>query len=215
MSAATCFYHPDQVASAVCAQCAVPLCPACTETVANKPVCRNCVSAIRARLGSQMNAPSAQSVAPTGAQQYGTWPPPPAHPVSPASVKTAGGADTGRLLLGILAAAVVGIVGTIIWEKIFFYGHFGLSLIYLGIGIGVAWVLVQVSGQHTGMTAPLAVAITLVTLAVGHLVLAYDFTGVMSWDALMFVCSHLGPMHWICVALGLFGAYRTIDRGAG
>ena len=55
MSAATCFYHPDQVASTACAQCAVPLCPACTETVAGKSVCRRCVAAIRARVASQIN----------------------------------------------------------------------------------------------------------------------------------------------------------------
>lgn len=204
MAAAPCFYHPDQVASTACVQCAVPLCPQCTETVANKSVCRRCVSAIRARIANQVNSEAA-SVQPPGT---GMWPP--ARTASPSA--TPARVNSGRLLFGILAAFAVGVVGSIIWEKIYFNLHFGLSLIYLGIGIGVAWALVQISGRHTGMTAPLAALITLVTLMVGHLVLTYDVTGVMSWDALMFVCSHLGPMHWICVALGLYGAYRTIDQ---
>src|SRR5579883_778479 len=62
---APCYQHPDQLATATCAECQRPICSQCAQTVAGRAVCASCVAAIRARVGNELNAqpPAASSSA--------------------------------------------------------------------------------------------------------------------------------------------------------
>jgi hypothetical protein len=51
---APCYYHPGTDSTGVCAQCGMPICALDTEMVAGKPVCKNCVAAVRARVEREM-----------------------------------------------------------------------------------------------------------------------------------------------------------------
>ena len=59
MSNSVCMLHTDRPATALCTECGRPLCPECTQVVADKPVCQTCLSAIRSRVATQLNAKSA------------------------------------------------------------------------------------------------------------------------------------------------------------
>lgn len=75
MSNSVCMLHTDRPATAFCAECNRPLCPECTQTVAGKPICQSCITAIRSRVATQLNAEAAQQTAapaPPSPAPYGT-----------------------------------------------------------------------------------------------------------------------------------------------
>lgn len=74
MSNSVCMLHTDRPATALCTECQRPLCQECTQNVAGKPVCQNCLAAIRSRVATQLNA-EARSAPP--AQPLPSQPAPP------------------------------------------------------------------------------------------------------------------------------------------
>lgn len=159
---ARCAYHPNRPASDWCSQCDQPICAECRTQVAGKVVCRTCVEAIRSRISAEQAA--ATTVA---APMY----------VAPARTEPVSG---GRILLGILAGAGAGLLGTILWLVLGYFLPFNLSLFAVAIGWAVGQVIVRVG--RTGGMAP-AVAgglISLVFIGIGLLLQGYilDFAKV-------------------------------------
>ena len=186
MSAATCFYHPGQVASTACAQCSAPLCAACTETVAGKSVCRRCVAAIRARVASQINptAPSPGSVA-----------------VAPVT-----GVSATGLLLGGVYGALIGIAGAFVLAKIEFYTNFQIGLLNSLVGFGVGFGVLL--GCKRGGLAPAVMGGVLAFFAM--MLSEYFYFGDEAVPGVTFVdhLSHM-TMGWLFVAIGVYGGANT------
>src|SRR3989442_7147146 len=106
-----CAYHPDRVAQAQCAECHAPICGECQTLVAGKPVCNNCVEKIRARVPADIGA-SSGPVDQTGAAPTYSSPASTVGQVASApqpQVVIAEPANPARLLLGIVAVAIVAI----------------------------------------------------------------------------------------------------------
>lgn len=61
MANSVCMLHTDRPATALCTECGRTLCPECTQLVAGKPVCQNCLAAIRSRVATQLNSESASA----------------------------------------------------------------------------------------------------------------------------------------------------------
>ncbi len=59
MSNSVCMLHTDRPATALCTECGRTLCQECTQLVAGEPVCQNCLTAIRSRVATQLNAEAA------------------------------------------------------------------------------------------------------------------------------------------------------------
>ena len=53
--------HTDRPATSLCTECQRPLCQECTQMVAGKPVCQTCLTAIRSRVATQLNAEAAST----------------------------------------------------------------------------------------------------------------------------------------------------------
>src|SRR5579875_3701606 len=133
-----CYYHPDILARSSCVQCGMPICDSCTDRINEKTVCHRCVQTVRQRLEKQMAAspvgavatgPTPSGYAPGGynSQPAGAWPPPPvAQPYGGGSAAVAEPLDMSRVIIGIVVAMLIGIVGAIAVEKIYFYAGFGL-----------------------------------------------------------------------------------------
>src|SRR5579875_608223 len=182
---APCYYHPDTAAANTCVQCGVPICNDCTDRVGEKTVCRKCVQAVRTRLESHMAAaPASGQYAPPPAQGYqpGNYAGRP--PMRDGGVF--GGSavvlppepvNVSQMILGIAVAAVIGIIGAIITEKILFTTGFGISYLYIAIGYGVGFGLHKVIGRGGPGMATLAVGIMIFGLLVGQLVYTADMLG--------------------------------------
>ena len=214
---ANCFYHPDRSATELCAQCGVPICEDCADRVAGRAVCHKCVQAVRARVEAQMAAAPpgvAGGSGPVGGgQAFGGT----AYVLPPERL------DTGRLVLGIVAASLIGLVGAIAVEKVQFSMHFGLSLLYIFIGYGIGYGLHAVTRRGgTGM-AFLAVGIMFACLLVSHLVLASDYLavaraggdslpGVSPMMVLPIVLKDQNFMHWVLIAIGLYSCFQGMMR---
>ena len=214
MAASTCFYHPDQVASGVCAQCAVPLCPACTETVANKSVCRRCVSAIRARVAGQINPTTAApgTVPATG------FAPPTAGPVPPSAAIVGQTSGVG-LLKGTLFGAIAGLVGAFVLAKIEGLAHFewGYLNALVGFGVGYGVLMGDKRGGPVAATVGAVLAFFsmmfceywllsdgLARLAAERSIIAPPIDTALFFDYLR----HLDPIDWICIAIGVYGGAK-------
>ncbi len=211
---ATCYYHSDQVAPNSCIQCGVPICNNCRENIAGKTVCKRCAPAFAQRVQA---SPSMYAAPPA----YGA-------PASPATgqsfaVTTGTNVSVGQRLAGLGVGLVIGIIGAIIWEKIYFYGGFSLSLIYLAIGYGVGLGIAKVTGRAGTGVALEAVLVTALSLLIGHIVYSCDIlakveaergmTGIsMTPDLFFRMTSHLPPWHWIVAALGLYSAFKAVER---
>lgn len=213
--AGPCYYHSDTPAVDTCVQCGMPICQQCRDRVAEKTVCRRCVGAVRSRLEQQMAAGGPPQNA-TGAPAYATASGP------RVSAVAADKHDSGRLLMAIGLGLVIAIVGALITEKILFYAHFGLSLLYIGIGYGIGFALHQMLGRGGSGLALIACGVMVVGLAVGELFFVQDVVGMVNakgggipitfTDAFPVAMSAHGIMHWVCIAFGLMACYRGVEQ---
>ncbi len=214
--AAPCYYHPDTPAVDTCVQCGMPICQQCRDRVAEKTVCRNCVGAVRARLEQQMatgGPPQSVSSAPAYAAASGPR----------VSAAVAAKPDSGRLLMALGLALVIGIVGALITEKIQFYAHFDLSLLYVGIGYGIGFALHSILGRGGGGLALAACGVMLVSLFIGELFWVQDIVGLVNAkegsagaitfaEAFPVAMSAHGIIHWVCILFGLMACYRGVAQ---
>lgn len=212
-----CYNHPSVPSSASCVQCGMAFCKDCLEAVAGRPVCKGCLPAMRASVEQQMAfaPPSSPSAAPPGAY-------PGYAPQTAAMAVPAPAADGKALLIGIGLSLLIGIAGAVLIEKILFYGHFDLSLLYIGLGYGIGWGLHRIIGRGGSGLALVAVGVMVASLGVSHLVQAQDvltaaraagnadMTTTLG-DVFPFVIEKAGIMHWVCIAFGLFSCYRGVE----
>lgn len=220
--ASLCYYHPTVSSTGSCIQCGMPVCAACTQQVVGRSVCQKCAPAFKARMEQQAAAAPGRQAPYAGyaPQPYGTESAPPAY-----SGKAAKGerSDMQEALIGSGLGLVIGIVGAVIIEKILFYGHFGLSLLYVAMGYGIGWGIHRVTGRGGTGLALAAVGIMAVALFVGQLFYAQDILNMVRdaghadasatlFDALPVSVTHLGFMHWVCMAFGLLACYRGVEQ---
>ena len=225
--AGPCYYHPEIAAAGTCIQCGMGACTDCLQQIGGRSVCAGCSSAFKARLAQQ-------------APVYGASPPPysagysapPSIYSAPPEVSYSGTAvgmnpsDKKELWIGILLALVIGIIGAVIIEKILFYAHFGLSLLYIGMGYGIGWGIHRATGRGGPGLALLAVGIMLTCLGVSHLVFAQDMLNaaradggvdprVTVFDVFPIAVGGLGFMHWVCILFGVMACYRGVEAQQG
>ncbi len=147
LSEMNCFYHPDRPASETCTECREAICPECEEVVAGKVVCRQCVSAIRERIASEIaeadpaEPETSYGVAavgigdpqPAATGVYQAYAPPPAHAQAIGLKHIFGG-----FALGLLA----GIAGLAAWFGVVYFLSWNFALFAIGVGwlIGVGTV---------------------------------------------------------------------------
>jgi hypothetical protein len=242
-----CAYHPDKAAVSACSECTAPLCRECETLIKGKPVCQRCIANIRAKVGAELGAqgvppPPGSSYPPPASpypQQPGAYSPQPSSyppqqgapygqaPVPGGTVYRAPSpvieepANPGKLALGVVAGLVVGIVGAIILEKIHIYAHFGLSILYIFVAIGIAGALTKVSEQSSPLISVLSVAVYFVSMLVSHYVYALDLVAAeapglpMSMDIFVASLKIFSPMHWIIIAIGAYSAFTTPMRMGG
>lgn len=226
-----CYYHPEIAASGNCIQCGLPICGTCTDRINDRAVCHKCVKSVRDRLekqmavagtgpalvgqGAAMNTTSAFG----GASQAAVSNP----YMARASAVQAEPLEASHLVLGIVAAMLIGIVGAVILEKIYFYAHFGLSLLYILVGYGVAFGLYMFTKRGGVGMGALAAAIMVAGLLAGQLVLTSDIVNMAHSESskaggittsMMFpiLLAHMGTMHWVCIAIGLYFCFSTMAR---
>jgi hypothetical protein len=201
MAAAACFYHADQVASTACAQCHVPLCGQCVETVANRPVRRNCVGAIRARVAAEMNTSAGPSAGPSA---Y-----PSAMPTVTAAVSgnVLPGLSPVGLLLGLVFGASIGAVGAFLLAQIELHTGMELGLLNSLVGFGCGYGVLL--GCKRGGLFPAVLGGVLAFFAM-MLAEYFWFSGTTLSQQETFA-AHLGHMGsgWIFVAIGVYGGART------
>ena len=219
-----CYYHPLAASAGSCIQCGLPACADCLEQVGDRTVCRGCAGAFKARLAQQ-----APAFAPGAPPAYGTPPasvygtPAPAYGAASVGMNPS---DKKELWIGIVLALVIGIIGAVIIEKILFYAHFGLSLLYIGMGYGIGWGIHRATGRGGPGLALLAVGIMIACLGVSHVVWAQDIlnaarasgdadSSVTLLDAIPIAVGHLGLMHWVCILFGLLACYRGVEAQQG
>lgn len=205
-----CFYHPDTPSTATCAQCGMPICALDTEVVAGKMVCKNCVQAVRARVERELLSAPAPAHG-EAMQEKGYY-------VAPTTA-----ADPGKLALGIAVSLVIGLVSAIAIEKILFSTGVGLSLLYIFMGYGIGYGLHKLTGEGGPKMAAIAVGIMLVSLLVSHVILVQDMInreyidqggGIRIPLGAVFVpvLRHLGIMHWVLIAIGLYSCFQGMMR---
>ena len=222
-----CYYHPTYEAAGTCIQCGMPACTDCLQQVGGRSVCSGCAGAFKERLAQQAPVYAANYAAPPSI--YGAPPPsiygaPPGAYTGPAVGVNP--SDKKELMIGIALALVIGVIGAVIIEKILFYGHFGLSLLYVGMGYGIGWGIHRATGRGGAGLAVLAVGIMLACLGVSHLVWTADVlsaaralggvpASMTVLDAFPIAMSSLGIMHWVCIAFGVMACYRGVEAQQG
>ena len=178
--ASLCYYHPTVSSTGSCIQCGMPVCAACTQQVAGRSVCQKCAPAFKARMEQQ--AAAAPAAAQGRQAPYAGYRPqpdggtsgvssPPAYSGTPVKGERS---DMQETLMGIGLGLVIGIIGAVIIEKIYFYGHFGLSLLYVAMGYGIGWGIHRVTGRGGTGLALAAVGVMVAALFVGQLFYAQD-----------------------------------------
>ncbi len=222
MAVAACSYHPDQISSTACSQCGRPLCSGCVETVANQPVCRNCVGAIRARVAAQMNAAQMNAAQMNAAPPPGAAPAMPANPFMPQAqaVRPAPPTSATGLLLGVVYGTVAGAVGAFLLAKIegatgFEWGYLN-ALVGFGVGYGVLMgdrrggVPAAVAGGVLAFFAMMFCEYLLLSDAVAKYAGAHGL-GAVSVNSAMFLdyLRHRDIIDWVCIAIGVYGGAKT------
>lgn len=225
---ASCFYHPERATDKSCAQCGIPLCSECGQIVAEKPVCSNCVSAIRSRIAREQSTVPSAGVAAGAAVA-----PPPIAPVAsrgyaatePAS--SSGKSAPVRATLGILYGLAIGIVGAIAWEKFVFYTHFNIGYLTALIGFGVGFGVIM--GYRRGGLVPaiMGAVIAFVAQMFGYGLLFHDMIladagnsipadFILTPHMFMDIAQNGGisGMDWIIIAIGVYGGFKTPYRAA-
>jgi hypothetical protein len=140
--------------------------------------------------------------------------------------------NPAKLLLGVVAGLIVGIIGAIVWDKFVFYTNFQVGLIASFIGFAVGMAVVTVSGQHGVVPGVIGGLLAFFAIMFGNYLLANDvflkhFAGqvlqlkngstlqVGGWLPLSLyleMLPHMDPMDWIFVAIGVYGGYITPYR---
>lgn len=227
--ASPCYYHSSVSSTGSCVPCGMPICADCTQQVAGKVVCKKCAPSFKARMEQQMAAapaasPSRQASYPGYAPQSpGGVPGAPTPQAYGGAAAVGGQSDIKQVLMGIGLGLVVGIIGAVIIEKILFYAGFGLSLLYVAMGYGIGWGIHRVTGRGGTGLALAAVGVMAVALFVGQLFYAQDILNMVRdaghadasatlFDALPVSVTHLGFMHWVCMAFGLLACYRGVEQ---
>lgn len=212
-----CYNHASVSSSASCVQCGMPFCKDCLEAVAGRPVCKHCLPAMRASVEQQMaSAPPP----PSYAAPQGTYPG--YAPQTAAMAVPDAGAGGKALLMGIGLSLLIGIIGAVIIEKILFYGHFDLSLLYIALGYGIGWGLHRIIGRGGSGLALVAVGVMVASLGVSHLFYAQDLlnmlaervhirAGMTALDVFPAMMKSLSFIHWVCIAFGLLACYRGVE----
>lgn len=111
-------------------------------------------------------------------------------------------------------------------EKVLFYAHFGLSLLYVAQGYAIGWAIHRMTGRGGPGLALVAVGIMIASLAIGHLVMAYDILSVVRnanggdpsltvGQIFPMVIKNQNIMHWVCIAFGLYACYRGGEQQQG
>lgn len=197
----SCFYHPDQSATATCVQCGMPICEQCRETVTDKTVCKQCVGLMRARVERELAAnPTADVPQATPGQQSptapGVWPPPPMAGTPLVVPPAAPG--VGRILAGVGLSVVLGLVGTALWVAITVFAHFELSLVAIGVGWLCGFGALTGCGQGGKTAAIIGAVAALGTTLIGASILGGGRPGLFEW---------------FCVAVGVYEGYIVPMRG--
>ena len=107
-------------------------------------------------------------------------------------------------------------------EKILFYSGFGLSLLYIVLGYGIGWGLHRIMGRGGSDLGLIAVGVMVASLGVSHLIYAQDLlnkvgetghlrAGLTAFDVFPALMQHLGFMHWVLIAIGLYSCYRGVE----
>ena len=224
-----CYYHPDAPATGNCVQCGVPICDACTDRINQKPVCKNCVAVVRARVERELaSAPTGYAPPAVGGQtqinhgSYGIGNAPAAGLTSYPATPTAA-PNAGKVAIGIVVALIIGVIGCIAVEKFELFAPLSLSLLYVLVGYAIGWGLHKITGSGGMKMAVIAVCVMFVSLVVSHLVLVQDElsqaiadhkvgTDLTFNDALVPVLSSQGFVHWLFVAFGLYACFKGMMR---
>ncbi len=224
MAVAACYYHHDQLASTACSQCGVPLCGGCVENVAGRPVCRNCVGAIRARVAAEMSAAPPQTPGIAPPNPYAP-PMPPAQagpylpPVQAVAMPVPQTGPMG-LLLGVVYGTVAGAVGAFLLAKIegllnFEWGYLN-ALVGFGVGFGVL-----MGDKRGGVPAAIIGGVLAFFsmmfceyLLLGDGIAKYAATNNLQpvpIDSAIFLdyLRHLDIIDWVCIAIGVYGGAKT------
>ena len=212
-----CYNHASVSSSASCIQCGMPFCKDCLEAVAGRPVCKRCLPAMRANMEQQMASaqPPSSYAAPQGAY-------PGYAPQTAAIAVPDAGAGAKALLIGIALSLLIGIVGAIAIEKISSSTGYELSLLYIALGYGIGWGLHRIMGRGGSGLALVAVGVMVSSLVVSHLIIAQEVlnfsrangnadANATIFDAFPIAMGHLGIMHWVLIAIGLFSCYRGVE----
>ena len=132
-------------------------------------------------------------------------------------------AGAGDVVKGLALGLLIAIIGSIVVMKIYFYAHFGLSLLYIGVGYATGYGIYMFTGRGSAGLASGAVGVMIVGLLVGHLVYVQDVVnaaqadgplpaGVNAMTAFVPVMEHFNFMHWVCIAIGLGACYRGVEQ---
>jgi len=203
----------------MCVQCGTPGCTECLETIGVKLACRGCVDSLKRNLPAQAAPPPSvrplnPEFNPNAGLNYAS---------NPADYVNAAPPNTYQLkqmLMGIGLASVVGLIGAIGIEKLLFYSHFGLALLYLILGAAIGGCARAFTGRGGAAIAIAALVVTAACLGVSHLTYAQDIMtqaqasgdlapGAPLLSIFPVVMGQLKFIHWAFVAGSLFVSVRT------
>jgi len=230
----TCTIHTSVAATAACANCASPICGSCTHIVKGQSICPNCAPSVRqygiqpvaAAVGASTGGPSMSAGSYPMPGTAGAYAPPPASPIvdtSTAALVKARREDQMNLWKGLAVGFAIGLIGCILTEKLLFYAHFGLAYLYIGIGWGIGAGIWHFTNRGGNQLASASVGVMMLSLFIAHFVLASDVlnelrdkgmadSGATVFDAFPVVMGMLGPMHWVCILIGVVACFNAAHR---
>ena len=202
----------------MCAQCGTPGCPECLETVGLKLACRRCVDLLKRNLLAQPASPPSvrplnPELNPNAGLNYASNPADYVNAAPPNTYKPQ------QMLMGVGLASVVGVIGAVGIEKLLFYGHFGLALLYIILGAAVGGCARAFTGRGGVVIATAALVVMAASLMISHLIYAQDIMtqaqassdlpgGASLSSTFPIVMGQLKFIHWAFVAGGLFASVR-------
>ncbi|MES2459518.1 MAG: hypothetical protein V4671_02985 [Armatimonadota bacterium] len=202
-SEATCFYHADRPSVDTCTECRQPICSECQTTVAEKTVCRQCVSAIRERVAAEMMGPGAMATLAAPVQPMEASSPliaesgvyQPYIPPVPAHTKAMGFKHVfGGFGLGFMA----GLFGLVAWVAFVSFAKFNVSLFAIALGWLIGIATTKGAGGRGGNV-----------VAIMSALLAFFFCGI----GFVLFLGEAQAWNWIfgllCFFFGIQQAYKT------
>jgi hypothetical protein len=155
----------------------------------------------------------------------GAYAPPPASPIvdtSSAALAKARREDQMNLWKGLAVGFAIGLIGCILTEKLLFYAHFGLAYLYIGIGWGIGAGIWHFTNRGGNQLASASVGVMMLSLLIAHFVLAFDVLndarangigdGLTVFDVFPQVIGMLGPMHWVCIFIGVIACFNAAHK---